>query len=121
MKGGVGFEGPDDVPQCNTVGATLVVALVVVAPIQDNDTVNMIRHHDKFINHHPRENNRQLIPGRMNHFARIIQMHFAIKHITKKAKTFLGADSNKIHTRGGVIIALEADTAAADFILVGVH
>ncbi len=76
---------------------------------QQKDTVDMIRHDDKFINISTRIPNWYLFPGCPNHLACRIFLHLAVTNLSEKAGAILNADCYEINPRLCVIIAGQPD------------
>ena len=62
----------------------------------------------------------KVIPGKLDNSAKIVQLHFAIHDFPKKRVILMGAYSDEVGTRLGIIIAFQANRAAMKMILIGI-
>jgi len=59
----------------------------------------------------------KVIPGKLDNSAKIVQLHFAIHDFSKKRVILMGAYSDEVGTRLGIIIAFHSNGAAMKTIL----
>ncbi len=77
--------------------------------------VNVIRHHDKFIQCDVSKMTRDVLPARPGDLSRFIQSRLSVHDLPKHTFAIARYDRNKICAWLGIIIALQSDRAAAMF------
>jgi len=68
----------------------------------------MVRHDYRFVQPQKGKPLGQCQPGRMDHLASVVQAHFAIDDLPKKAQTALSADGDEIRAFPRIIVPLQA-------------
>jgi hypothetical protein len=76
------------------------------------NSVDMIRHDDEFIQFHMREMDRYVMPTLLKNPRGIVQLHYTISNIPEQARPALGTDGNKIRPGLGIIVSQQANGTA---------
>jgi transposase InsO family protein len=73
---------------------------------QEDDSVNVIRHHDEFVHENAWIEGRQFIPDRLHHPSGVVQPHGSRFDLAEQTGSILGYDRHEIGPGSAVIVAL---------------
>jgi len=85
------------------------------------DAVDMVRHHDEFIQRHLREMRRNVTPALVRRTSGGVPFHPAIDNLAEQTRPTVRANRHKIGACLGVIVPLQSDRSTTMFVRIVCH